>query len=488
MFDMFLESHKDDDQHKLNPDEEKKFRSAFEDEKFREILADYMDEISDPKHRGETEAYISQLEKDDKVPAGKELVRPEACFVVKTTIVPAEPPADPAEKPEKVFINVVSSGKIAKPTSTPSVGGASWRLPMSLGPKRFEADKSGVALVPTFDACFHPEALALARQQKQFKDYLVTTALAQVEGSLNALKPRSKPGVPALPDTVSKAYHILKGVTYKSGTPAIMMMAKGPFDDASDAGGGAAPSSAVGAAATRLAAQADAPVKTTGSAAKKPAPAASGAKGVPKGFLNKGSVAAAAPKKAEPAKAAAPEAAAKAVPKAISGVVEPTYRVTERGDFALANHMNGRVVQPTRPQEIEVSAHTHTRAFTPWGPADQRARGACSILVDFALYALSPPPICRCRAQLACVPFHYERPPPQRRLNGAGDDRTPRARQALGHGPGRLRVPPPFHRSSRRFRVPPPRQRRWRRCERQWRRWHEQLQAGPCAAVPVPRG
>ena len=44
-----------------------KFRSAFEDPKFREMLADYMDEISDPKHRAETEQYITQLEADEQV-------------------------------------------------------------------------------------------------------------------------------------------------------------------------------------------------------------------------------------------------------------------------------------------------------------------------------------------------------------------------------------------------------------------------------------
>jgi len=36
-------------------------------------------------------------------------------------------------------------------------------------------------------------------------------------------------------------------------------------------------------------------------------------------------------------------------------VVVPTYRLKERGQFHISNHMNDRVVQPTRPLEIEVA-------------------------------------------------------------------------------------------------------------------------------------
>ena len=113
MFDKFLSDHKDDKDGMTN-EEGEKFRKAFEDPKvgakkerlqktlhfpslpaclpaclhlfsddiifflflsfpigtrldrfhqFREMLADYMDEISDPKYRAETEQYISQLER-----------------------------------------------------------------------------------------------------------------------------------------------------------------------------------------------------------------------------------------------------------------------------------------------------------------------------------------------------------------------------------------------------------------------------------------
>jgi hypothetical protein len=39
------------------------------------MFSEYMDELQDPKNREETEAYISPLEGDKKVPTGKELIR-----------------------------------------------------------------------------------------------------------------------------------------------------------------------------------------------------------------------------------------------------------------------------------------------------------------------------------------------------------------------------------------------------------------------------
>ena len=66
MFGEFLKQHQND-KHAISSEEAEKFKTAFDDPKFREILADYMDEISDPKYREETEAYITQLENDEKV-------------------------------------------------------------------------------------------------------------------------------------------------------------------------------------------------------------------------------------------------------------------------------------------------------------------------------------------------------------------------------------------------------------------------------------
>ena len=359
MFNHFLKANTDDSKAKMTPDEQEKFRSAFGDEKFRAILADYMEEISDPKHRAEQEAYITQLEGDDKVPQGKELVRPDACFVVKTYVTTpgGEAGGGSSTKGEKIFVNIVQSDKIEKPTSRPAEGGRHWSLPLSLGPKRLEADKSGGALVQTFDACFHPEAMALAKADKQFKDYLVHTALDHAEQALNKLKPRPRPGnpPPAL-DKVNRDYHVLRGIYYKNGKPAIMMMAKDSVEDVSDAARRAAEAAAAAGRdfdRTNSAAAIDV-LTPPGSAGKPAAPAVS------KGFLNGGTkanqakAAAVAPAPASGMMQAVSTTVKRAGAGEVGGAVEPTFRVSERGHFDLANHLTSRVAQPTRPKELVV--------------------------------------------------------------------------------------------------------------------------------------
>jgi len=60
---------------KFSVEEASRFRKAFADPEFRKMFAEYMDELQDPKNREETEAYITQLEGEQKVPEGKELIR-----------------------------------------------------------------------------------------------------------------------------------------------------------------------------------------------------------------------------------------------------------------------------------------------------------------------------------------------------------------------------------------------------------------------------
>ncbi|CAM9780506.1 unnamed protein product [Sphacelaria rigidula] len=54
------------------------------DPEFQSMLRDYMTEMQDPKQRAEQEAYISQLETQQRVPEGREVVHPVPGFVIKT--------------------------------------------------------------------------------------------------------------------------------------------------------------------------------------------------------------------------------------------------------------------------------------------------------------------------------------------------------------------------------------------------------------------
>ena len=216
----------------ITAEEADKFEKAFADPEFRKLMSEYVAEISDPKNRREQDEYIRQLEEKNDVPEDKDIVRVEKGFVVKFKHIKAKAvelfeeasknqkdnkdnPMLPPEK-EKMFVNVVSSTKVEKPTSTAAKGGQQWSVPHSVGPLRMESDK-GENLVPTLDVCFHPEALEMAKRASAFQRLVVDTAR---EGVQNGFK-RMKDAV-----IIDEAYHVLKGVVYKNGDPPVMILSK----------------------------------------------------------------------------------------------------------------------------------------------------------------------------------------------------------------------------------------------------------------------
>jgi HSP20 family molecular chaperone IbpA len=206
--------------------EEQKFKKAFKDPKFRDLMNDYMEEISDPKHRKvsrvhatiacpgpcltialqEQEAYIRQLEGDNKVPEDKEFMKPKPGFVVKTQKV--------SDK-SKMFVNIVHSEKVEKATMERCDKGVNWQLPYTLGPLRQEKDKKG-NLIPAIDCCYNPQTIARAQKDSRFKGLIVNTALDAVE---RAFKEVQKAEV-----KIDRKYTVLKGIAYKNGDPVLMML------------------------------------------------------------------------------------------------------------------------------------------------------------------------------------------------------------------------------------------------------------------------
>lgn len=77
-----------------------------------------------------------------------------------------------------------------------------------------EKDKNGES-VAAFDCCFHPEALQLSTRSKQFRDLLVSTAISGLEEAYRRQR---------LQVTVQKEFHVLKGVSYKSGQIPTMLI------------------------------------------------------------------------------------------------------------------------------------------------------------------------------------------------------------------------------------------------------------------------
>ena len=173
----------------------------------------YVPISQDPKHRDETESYIKQLEGEKKIPEGKQLVRPQPGFVAKAYKDGTKDEQGKMQD-EKLFINIVQSEKIAEPTSVVSKEGTNWSLPYSLGPPHVEKDKKGDN-VPTFDCCFHPEALKIAEKSKEFKDLLVQTAIEGIVETMRRQRQEAK---------IKPTFHIVKGLKYKQGVVPSMLV------------------------------------------------------------------------------------------------------------------------------------------------------------------------------------------------------------------------------------------------------------------------
>ena len=69
-----------------NVGELKAFSKAMEKDEFRGLLNDYVDEISDPKHKPEMKQYLKQMEEQGDLPPGVALIQPQAGFCLKTTV------------------------------------------------------------------------------------------------------------------------------------------------------------------------------------------------------------------------------------------------------------------------------------------------------------------------------------------------------------------------------------------------------------------
>lgn len=161
----------------LTADEIDKFAKAFKDEKFREMLRDYAQEISDPenKKRYEEEIKLLEQERGNSI----EFIHPKPFRALKTSV----------NGKQKCFINICASDKVGKPDFKYGVSedgrrGQCWSLPHSLHPGRQDADPKGNNIT-IYDVIFHPDTLHIASKNKKFMDMVEKTS---IQGIQNAFK------------------------------------------------------------------------------------------------------------------------------------------------------------------------------------------------------------------------------------------------------------------------------------------------------------
>ncbi|KAM5129670.1 protein kintoun [Mantella aurantiaca] len=161
----------------VTPEELERFKSAFQDSRFRELFAQYAEEISDPENRRRYEREISEMERERGVDI--HFLHPEPGHVLHTS----------QDGQRSCYLNVCSNGMVRRPHCVPGTNeegrsGQHWSLPCSLSPAREQHDPEGGREV-LYDVIFHPETLRLAAGNDKFKAMVDLTALETVAQSFH---------------------------------------------------------------------------------------------------------------------------------------------------------------------------------------------------------------------------------------------------------------------------------------------------------------
>lgn len=219
-FEQTILNSKSRDSLNLSDSEVKQLGNAFEDDQFTTLLSDYIQEISDPKNRAEKDLYLKQLEEQNDVPVNKTVIHPKAGYVLKFK----------SKDGEKIFVNIVHSEEIAKPSSHVIEGkrGSHWILPYIIGPMRYEFDKRKKEMI-TFDICFHSFTLELGKSSNDFRDLIVGTAKDAVGEQLS----RNVENI-----EIGTDIHVLKNVLYMNGSPSIMLLPSNQLNKTSNRNNG----------------------------------------------------------------------------------------------------------------------------------------------------------------------------------------------------------------------------------------------------------
>ena len=118
----------------MSAKELRSFANAMGQKDFRNILGDYVDEISDPQHRPELDQYLRQMEESGDLPPGTSLIQPEVGFCLKTSVKKLVSERTMKYFDQKCFINVCFHDSVPKAEKVPVRGpdgstGFNWTLP-----------------------------------------------------------------------------------------------------------------------------------------------------------------------------------------------------------------------------------------------------------------------------------------------------------------------------------------------------------------------
>lgn len=127
----------------MSKQELKNFTKAMEHQEFRDILNDYVKEISDPNNQKEYETYLRQLESSGELPVGTKLIKPRAAFCIKTSAKKLVSDINKQYFDQKTFINICVHELVEKPkkelvTQPNGKQGYAWSLPYRVSKGRHD--------------------------------------------------------------------------------------------------------------------------------------------------------------------------------------------------------------------------------------------------------------------------------------------------------------------------------------------------------------
>ncbi|MGH0186642.1 UNVERIFIED_CONTAM: hypothetical protein FKN15_021969 [Acipenser sinensis] len=161
----------------LTSDEIDRFSKAFKDEKFRELLHEYAEEISNPENKKKYEEEITMMEQERGMDV--KFIHPQPGHALKTSVNGAQ----------KCFVNICSNDLLSKPVCKPGKAGDGkagqlWSLPYSLAPGREDMGAKAERHM-VYDVVFHPDTLYMAGRNDRFKKMVDETAIEAIQKQFN---------------------------------------------------------------------------------------------------------------------------------------------------------------------------------------------------------------------------------------------------------------------------------------------------------------
>lgn len=165
-----------DDESRLTREDLETIQDAMKSKKFRDLLADYCEEIRDPANQELYQKEMTQLEKERGYDV--KFLNPKGGYVIKTSVA----------GDRKAFINICSNDNVGKPTYMVDVvdgkRGMNWQVPYSIVPPREDYDHNRKKCV-IYDVIFHSYTLRMAEVNKEFRELVNKTAFDALKNTYN---------------------------------------------------------------------------------------------------------------------------------------------------------------------------------------------------------------------------------------------------------------------------------------------------------------